>query len=113
MRLVIVLLRGFAQTARMKHPRIFHALILSLALALPAAAHADCYADYKAKRDAPLRLHYGVAQISGTCSKGAAQSQLKPRLAAEGWTLLTILSVFDSAGLAERKNSAGQYYLRY
>ena len=31
------------------------ALALGLALASPAAA--DCYADYKAKQDRPLRLH--------------------------------------------------------
>ena len=97
----------------MTHTRPLHALILSLLLALPAAAQAECYADYKAKRDTPLRLHYGVARITGNCSRAAAQAQLKPRLAADGWTLLTILSVFDDAGLAERRDSAGQYYLRY
>ncbi|WP_116597989.1 hypothetical protein [Primorskyibacter marinus] len=97
----------------MTYTRPLHALILTLLLALPAVAQADCYADYKAKRDAPLRLHYGVARITGACSQSAAQAQLTPRLAADGWTLLTILSVFDDVGLAERRDSAGQYYLRY
>ncbi|WP_298916809.1 hypothetical protein [uncultured Roseobacter sp.] len=73
---------------------------------------ADCYADYKAKQDNPLRLHYGVAQIS-ECSKGAAKAELSARLAAQGWTLLNIVSVFDESGLAKRKQSAGPNYLRF
>ncbi|TCS67640.1 hypothetical protein [Primorskyibacter sedentarius] len=97
----------------MKHTRPLRAVILTVLLALPAMAQADCYADYKAKRDTPLRLHYGIAKISGACSRDAARAELKPRLAADGWTLLTVLSVFDDAGLAERRDSAGQYYLRY
>lgn len=93
---------------------VFTSLIAAgLALAAPLQARAECYADYKAKQDAPLRLHYGVAQIRGDCSKGAAKAELKPRLAAEGWTLLNILSVFGAEGLEERKGSAGQYFLRY
>jgi hypothetical protein len=30
-----------------------------------------------------------------------------------GWQLLNVLSVFDESGLEERKDSAGEYYLRY
>lgn len=95
----------------MKH--ILLILALSLVGLTPAAAQADCYADYKAKQDNPLRLHYGVAQIRGDCSATAARTELAPRLAAQGWTLLNVLSVFDAAGLDERKASAGQYYLRF
>jgi hypothetical protein len=84
---------------------------LSLA-ALPAQA-AGCYADYKAKQENPLRLHYGVAQISGTCSRAAAQAQLSQRLAANGWTLLNIVSVFGDEGLNQRRSSAGQNFLRF
>lgn len=86
---------------------------LLLTCLLPAAAAAECYADYKAKQDAPLRLHYGVMQISGACNPGSAAAQVEPRLAAQGWTLLTILSVFDEGGLAARKADAGQYFLRF
>ncbi len=75
-------------------------------------ASAECYADYKAKQDNPLRLHYGVAEVS-QCSKNAARDELSKRLAAKGWTLLNIVSVFDRSGLAERKESAGPNYLRY
>ncbi len=87
---------------------------VALALALASPATAECYADYKAKRDEPLKLHYGVAQVSdGNCSPGAAQGELAPRLAADGWTLLTVLSTFGPEGLAEREASAGAYFLRY
>jgi hypothetical protein len=89
-------------------------LALSLALALPGAVQAaDCYADYKAKQDNPLRLHYGVMKLSGACDKGAAKSELSDRLSQSGWTLLNVLSVFGSEGLQERKADAGTYYLRY
>lgn len=86
-------------------------LLVALAMA-PAALAAECYADYKAKQDNPLRLHYGVAQIS-QCSKATAEAELAARLAAKGWTLLGVMSVFDANGLAERKESAGPNYLRF
>jgi hypothetical protein len=81
-------------------------------LALSGVAAANCYADYKAKQDNPLRLHYGVAQVS-QCSAAAAQSEIAARLSANGWTLLNVVSVFDASGLAERKDSAGSFYLRF
>ncbi len=82
-------------------------------LALGTAAQAACYADYKAKRDDPLRLHYGVAEIIDACSVEAAEVELAARLAADDWQLLSIEGVFDDAGLEEREESAGEYYLRY
>ena len=88
-------------------------LILTLTLASAAAAQAQCFADYKAKKDAPLRLHYGVAQITGACNARSATGELAPRLAAQGWTLLQVQSVFGPEGLDQRKDSAGQYYLRF
>ena len=85
-----------------------------MALGLMASAvQAKCYADYKAKQDNPLRLHYGVAEIEGNCTKNRARNQLERRLGAEGWTLLNVLDVFDDAGLEERKDSAGEYFLRF
>ena len=91
-----------------------HLLSSSLALVLSAGlAQAACFADYKAKQDDPLRLHYGVAEVRGDCTAANAQSQLAERLASDGWTLLNVLGVFDDAGLDERKDSAGEYYLRY
>ncbi|MDR0808483.1 MAG: hypothetical protein LBE86_05045 [Gemmobacter sp.] len=90
--------------------RIALTALLTALLALPAQA--QCYADYKAKRDDPLRLHYGVAQVSN-CDSNAAQAELAPRLAAGGWKLLNILSIFGPEGLNERQSSAGDYFLRY
>ena len=96
----------------MKHASLISALLLALTLALPAQA-AGCFADYKAKQDNPLRLHYGVAQINGPCDRGSAAAELGPRLAAQGWTLLNVVSVFGDDGLSTRKDSAGPYYLRF
>lgn len=76
-------------------------------------AQAACFADYKAKQDNPLRLHYGVAEIGGDCSPDNAQAQLEPRLAQQGWQLLNILSVFDETGLDQRRESAGANFLRF
>jgi hypothetical protein len=73
-------------------------LILSLA-ASPAAA--ECFADYKARSDDPYRLAYGVEQ------------ELGPRLAAAGWTLLSVVSVFGPEGLAERQDRAADHFLAY
>lgn len=89
-----------------------HALILfCLCAALPAGA--DCYADYKAKQDDPLRLAYGVAKIDGPCSVPSARTELSGRLERAGWTLLTVLGTFDESGLAERQSSAGDHYLSF
>jgi hypothetical protein len=91
--------------------RIFMTIALLLA-ALPASA--ECYADYKAKRDNPLRLAYGVAQVSdGNCDPGSAANELAPRLASAGWTLLAVMSTFGPEGLGEREASAGDHFLRY
>ena len=89
------------------------ALLAFVAIAASPAA-ADCYADYKAKQDDPLRLHYGVAQVSdGNCNASGAARELAPRLADAGWTLLNIISTFGPEGLDERKASAGDNFLRY
>ena len=87
--------------------------VIALLLALPAQA--ECYADYKAKRDNPLKLAYGVSQISdAACGKPKqARGELAARLAADGWTLLKIVSTFGPEGLNERKASAGAFFLRY
>lgn len=93
-----------------------HVLILSFLMglftALPASA-ADCFADYKAKQDNPLRLHYGVMQLTGPCKRRAARAEVSARLSAQGWTLLNVLSVFGPEGLNQRRGNAGTYYLRF
>lgn len=88
------------------------ALVIGLACA--GTAQAECYADYKAKQDNPLRLHYGVIAVpDAACSKGAAAGVIATRLAQHGWTLLNVLSIFGPEGLAERKASAGAYFLSF
>ena len=87
-------------------------IALMVGLGTPALA-ADCFADYKAKQDNPLKLHYGVAKVAGPCTKAAARSELAQRLGARGWTLLNVVSVFGPEGLAQRKDSAGSNFLRF
>lgn len=93
----------------MKH--LFASLIILMLAA--GAAQATCYADYKAKQDNPLQLQYGVAQVYGDCSVDGATVELTQRLSAGGWQLLEVISVFDDAGLDERRDSAGDNFLRY
>lgn len=101
---------GPSQSSLSPMTRVLTALAFSL---LASAAQATCYVDYKAKQDNPLRLHYGVAQIAGACTAANARVELAPRVAVEGWTLLNIVSVFEESGLAERRESAGRYFLRF
>ena len=96
----------------MKHLLIPIALIAGLALTTPASA-AECYADYKAKQDNPLRLHYGIIQLQGACKRGPAKSEVSARLAQGGWKLLNVLSVFGPEGLDQRRANAGSFYLRF
>ncbi|MEM7091268.1 MAG: hypothetical protein AAF496_17070 [Pseudomonadota bacterium] len=95
----------------MKNALLYTIVIATCLLSSPAMAQ-DCYADYKAKQDAPLRLHYGVMQVS-SCQEAQAKTEVADRLSAAGWTLLSVLSVFGPEGLQERKGDAGPNYLRY
>ena len=89
------------------------ALASVIAAVLAAPVSAACYADYKAKRDAPYGLHYGVMELRGACDPSGAADEISARLASDGWQLLTVVSVFDDAGLDAKRDSAGQYFLRY
>ncbi|MGC9419062.1 MAG: hypothetical protein ACP5EN_08805 [Rhodovulum sp.] len=95
-------------------PRLFLAAALA-AVTLAEAASAQCYADYKAKQDNPLRLHYGVIELpAAACgSRGDAGREIDRRIGRDGWQLLNVMSIFGADGLAERKASAGPYFLRY
>jgi hypothetical protein len=92
--------------------RILAPLSAVLVLALAAPVSAACYADYKAKRDNPLRLHYGVAEVAA-CDPRSAEAELRPRLAANGWELLDLVSVFEADRLEEKREGAGQFFLRF
>ncbi|MEM8630730.1 MAG: hypothetical protein AAGF74_05810 [Pseudomonadota bacterium] len=89
--------------------------VLATALvATVGAAHAKCYADYKAKRGAPMQLHYGIIELpQNLCDVEAARPYISDRIGADGWELLSVVSVFDEAGLKEREESAGPFTLRY
>lgn len=108
---VIEYLARRAQSGRMKQIVFIALALATLNVAQPA--YAQCYADYKAKQDNPLRLHYGVVQLQGTCQASAARAEIAQRIARAGWTLLNVMSVFGPEGLNERKDSAGPYFLRF
>ena len=95
--------------------KIAQKLILAAALAAVAApASAACYADYRAQRDNPFGLHYGVIEIpDNACSAGAAAPVIARRIASDGWQLLQVISVFDDSGLDARRSDAGDYFLRF
>ncbi len=97
----------------MKQMLLIPLLAVALLAGAPQAQAADCYADYKAKQDNPLKLHYGVIQLSGPCKSGPARQEIATRLASEGWTLLNVISLFGPDGLKQRKADAGSYYLRF
>lgn len=94
-------------------PRTF-LLAVTLA-ALPALAQAACFADYKAKRDDPLRLHYGVVKVSdGNCPpRNQVAADIAQRIGRDGWQLLNVVSTFDETGVEEKRASAGEFFLRY
>ena len=91
-------------------------LIVTLALSGAAgSAQAACYADYKAKRDDPLKLHYGVMHIdTNPCAMSdSVRKTVARRLNKAGWQLLQVQSVFDDSGLEKRKSDAGKFFLRF
>ena len=92
-------------------------ILMSAALAVMAAlpAQAQCYADYRAKQDNPLRLHYGVAELPAeACANPQQAAQiLNQRLAQGGWIFLDLLSTFGPEGLEQRRERAGQFFLRF
>ena len=89
------------------------ALVVTATLALSAvAARAECFVDYKAKRDDPLQLHYGVIRLDDELCADPAPA-VAERIAAEGWTLLTVMDRLTEAEAEERQDDAGDYFLRY
>jgi len=98
-------------------PMSRHIISIALAVSLFAATqvNADCYADYKAKQDNPLQLHYGVIRIpDAACGDaGMAAQEVRGRIAKAGWELLSIVSTFDDDGLGQRRESAGEFFLRF
>ena len=107
------------QTGLAQGPAMFR-VSLPLVLALPvvlfaAAAEAACYADYKAKRDDPLRLHYGVIELpdAACADRARARAEVARRLQRADWQLLSVEGTFGAGGLDQRRQSAGEYFLRF
>jgi len=96
-----------------KFMKISLAALLVLLLAAPA--NAACFADYKAKRDKPLRLHYGIIELPDAVCGDAAltRAEIQKRIAKGKWQLLNVLSIFDATEAQNRKESAGQFFLRF
>ncbi|MCA0993889.1 hypothetical protein [Alloyangia pacifica] len=96
----------------MKTPLLALALLASC---VASAAQADCYAEYKAKQDDPLRLQYGIALLpTPECpTKNTAAAQLEIRLDRNGWTLLSIVGLSEQEPSDKKKKNAGDFYLRY
>ncbi len=95
--------------------RTAHIVLVLTLLGAAGSAEAACYADYKAKRDGPLRLHYGVMELpdAACASKAAAEREARGRLANADWKLLNVLAIFGPEGLEKRKQSAGDFFLRF
>ncbi len=96
-----------------RHERVIRVVFSRLLAA--TAADAECFADYKAKQDDPLRLHYGVIELpDAACgSRDAARREVAQRMGRDGWQLLSIDGIFGEEEANARKQSAGKYFLRY
>lgn len=95
---------------RLKLPILAFAALASLA----APAEAACYAQYRATRQNPVQLAYGVAAIPGnTCSAQAAAQYLQDRLSRSGWTLQNVLSTMTSNSAPANAGYTGGHYLAY
>jgi hypothetical protein len=99
----------------MRHAHLLSPFRLAaLSLLLAAPAHANCWADYKAKQDNPLRLQYGLIELpSDACgSRAAADAYARPVIARTGWTLLQIESILTPTEAQTRSANAGAIHRR-
>ena len=89
-------------------------IIITLAIFLTQSAQAACYADYKAKQENPLKLHYGIMKFDSVeCTASIVQKKVALRLLPHGWTLLNLLTVSRKRPTTKRKENAGENFLRY
>ena len=89
-------------------------IIVTLAIFLTQSAQAACYADYKAKQENPLKLHYGIMKFDSVeCTASIVQKKVALRLLPHGWTLLNLLTVSRKLPTTQRKENAGENFLRY
>ena len=108
---VVVLLNNTGLGARVF---LMKYIILIYAIFMVTAANSACYASYKAKRDDPLKLHYGVMQLPDQqCTMEAAAKAAGLRLLPHGWILLNLLRVSLKTPTPTEKENAGENFLRY
>jgi hypothetical protein len=89
-------------------------LTLAAMVMLAVPAHAACFAEYRASRQNPVQLAYGVAQIpGGNCSAQAAAQYLQSRLSRSGWTLQNIVSTVSRNSAPANSGYTGGHYLSY
>ena len=89
-------------------------IIITLVIFLTQSAQAACYADYKAKQENPLKLHYGIMKFNSVeCTASIVQKKVALRLLPHGWTLLNLLTVSRKLPTTQRKENAGENFLRY
>ena len=114
-RYALLLISGGAARRVDVMTRILFSVALTLTMLTAPAAKAACFADYKAKQDDPLRLHYGVMAVDAApCAPSAAiEANVANRLDAAGWTLLQVEGVFDDSALEDKKADAGEFFLRF
>ncbi|KPQ14237.1 MAG: hypothetical protein HLUCCO18_15605 [Rhodobacteraceae bacterium HLUCCO18] len=94
--------------------RIRHIALAAMLSLLAGPAAAACFADYRAGETGGSGLHYGVIELpDAACSMEAAGPEIARRIAAGGWQLLEVISVFDESGLDARRSDAGAYFLRF
>jgi hypothetical protein len=92
------------------------ALALAAALALTGTtAAAQCFADYRARRDTPYALIYGVIELpAAACgSREAAAAEIARRIGRGGFALLDVRGIFGPEGLEPRRANAGEYFLNF
>lgn len=94
-------------------PRILLVTLATVA-ALAAPAHAACYAEYRAQRQSPVQLAFGVAEIrGGACNAQAAANYLRNTLGRSGWTLSNIVSTVNSNSAPGNSGYTNGHYLRF
>jgi len=93
----------------------FFSLLTGVVLlsAISTAQASDCLYAYKAKRDNPLQLHYGVIAIVGRCDTQSAQQETAARLRRNGWELLVLLERVVPSKINQYRETAGEFFLRY
>ena len=88
---------------------LFTLIFVCLTSQLVSAA---CYTDYKAKKDQPLRLHYGVMKLYESDCKEESQrdtdNRVSIRLRIAGWQLLGVLATFDDNDFIKSKKNGYQ-----